>query len=123
MTQITACFSTRPTSRTRAGLDYVLERVQRLGRQLRVVVLAPKRRARALQVVVVARLLLAEARVIDGPFFGGGWADICVEALVVFVDGDVAWDGGGREVCGDVVAITTSRLGFGTYCGIVAGLV
>jgi hypothetical protein len=64
-----------------------------------VVVRTAKGGAYALEMEVVARLLLVEARVVDGPFFLGGRAHVVVDALVMFVQGDVAlWC-----ACGEIV--------------------
>lgn len=61
-----------------------------------------KRCADMLEVEGIAGFLLVEASVVEGPFVLGGWADIGVYALVVFVEGDVAGGYGGGENGRDV---------------------
>jgi hypothetical protein len=76
---------------TRTAFQHVLQHMTRLGLELIVVKGAAEGCACALEVEVVAWLLLAEAVVVDLPFFECGRADVGVEALIVSVDGDEAW--------------------------------
>lgn len=95
---------TRPTaalSWTWATLEHILEDVARLRFEILVVVGTAKHGADALEVEAVAGLLLAEARVVDGPFFLCGRADVRVDAVGVFVEGDVVWGAGDGELGGD----------------------
>ena len=43
------------------------------------------------QMMCVAWLLLVEARIVDEPLFGGGRADVGVQAMAIFVEGDKGW--------------------------------
>jgi hypothetical protein len=70
-----------------------------------VVVGTTESRADALKVEVVTRLLLVEAGVVDGPFFLGRWAHVVVDTLVVFVQGNEAFNCACGEIVGDVGAI------------------
>lgn len=77
-------------ARARVTFEYVFEHVACFRLEGVVVKGAVGGGAVALQVEVVAGLLLAEARVVHDPFLCSGWADEGVEALPVFVEGDVA---------------------------------
>jgi hypothetical protein len=76
-----------------------------------VIVGTSERGADPLEVEAVAGLLLAEARVVDGPFVLRGWADVGVDAVGVLVEGDVVgWTGSGElggyaGAVGSVVAV------------------
>jgi hypothetical protein len=72
------------------AFDDVLQHVPGLRFEFLVVVGASKCRADPLEMEFVARLLFVEARVVDGPFFLSRRADVGVDALIVFVEWDVA---------------------------------
>jgi hypothetical protein len=77
--------------RTRAALDNVLEHVPRLWLEFVVVVGATIHATHALEMEAITGLLFMEARIVDGPFFLGRWADVVVQALRVLVQGDIPW--------------------------------
>jgi hypothetical protein len=67
------------------ALQYVLQHVSGLWLQLPVVKGTSESGTDAVEVVAVTRLLLVEARVVDGPFFCGWGLYVGVEALGVLV--------------------------------------
>jgi len=56
----------------------------------------------------VARLLLMEAGVVDGPFFLGGRADIGINTLGIFVEGNEASRYGRGKACGNTRTVHSS---------------
>lgn len=71
--------------RTWRALDNVLKYVSGLWFEFLVIVRAAKGSADTLEMEIVTRLLLVEARVVDRPFFLGRRADIGVDTLIILV--------------------------------------
>jgi hypothetical protein len=72
------------------------------GFELLVIVRTAESGADALEVEIVARLLLVEAGIVDGPFFLGGRAHVEVKALGILVESNVAGCYARWEIGGDV---------------------
>jgi hypothetical protein len=75
--------------RTRVALQHVLEHMLGLWFEFLMIVGATEGIAYTLEMEVVTGLLLMKACVVDGPFFLRWRADVCIEALAMFVDGNV----------------------------------